>query len=452
MADADKKVGLTADQEAQRLKSMNNEQVLKEIDAHFKSVEAYMDPKALEDSKIKMAEAVDQARQNDKKNAAFANPFAKVLVYPEAGVSVAADKSGLTSTTFSGQAPVGKVGGVSGFAGASAALDKNNALDSVSTWGNGVLDPFKFAGSNIFIVGQGRGDFPSGGKFGLGSFTGTLGGIVNPEGTKVNLVGLGSAALDGSQASATFNASLGFNGQGITGKGEGSVDAGLTQNILGPGTNVTVGAIWIEPDAFANNVGSKTELRVTAGNVQSGNPDLGFMLSEKVVWGQGAQTEKASDLATEVLKRMGRDKPAQTPDYLSSAANAPVADAGKTSTPPKEEPVLTAEYKRHDETTSAAGSNAQAAAEKPINLAQNEKQIFKLTEESFTKGLEAAASLYNSLPGEEQKKQFKHDFDANLAKSPMFGSMKAASAFTSEEFAAYRDKQEHRDTQLAMTM
>jgi len=82
-----------------------------------------------------------------------------------------------------------------------------------------------------------------------------------------------------------------------------------------------------------------------------------------------------------------------------------------------------------------------ATAQEPINLAQEEKRLFALTKDHFTKGVHEAAVLYNSLPDEKLKQQFKHDFDANLAKSNIFDNISAVREYTSQEFASQAKEQ-----------
>ncbi len=423
MADAAQDAGVMAEQQRQqelikKLAAMPEDQAIKTIQEQITPDVGKYGAEAVAAAEHNLAQVVARYKEE---HGVHVTGFADVLVREKVGASVNYDQQGNPQYGVSSQAHVGQVRDVNVFAGGSLGLD-NTGVKGGSAWVNGIGKPFDIGDAHVIPVSQLAVNVPASGKMDLGNVTGMVGAVINPEGTHGNIAALVSATADGKSANAFVDYSHDFalgNGATVT------PHAGVTQQFMGDqGTSLSGGLRMHDPHLLGKTTGMALELTAGSTNLRDNNPG----------WSAGAQVEvtfnnpekkAVSSLEEAFMNATGKGRTPSAADQLTPTTSN-ISDAGKPPVPPREEPVLT----------------ASTPAKEPVSLAQDEKRIFNLTEQSFTQGLRAAADLYNSLPDEKLKQQFKHDFDANLAKSPVFGNIKASSEFTSQEFASRATEQQ----------
>lgn len=443
MTDEAKDADLTAEKQQQelikKLAAMPEPEAVKAIEENANRDVGKYGSEAVAAAERNLAHDVAQYK---KEHGVYVNGYADVLVRKEGAVTVGADASGVQNTTFSRQTDIGKIGDVSFLGGTATTVNTKGELTSGSAWVNGAGPAYDLDVAKVIPVGQLKVDVQPNSPLNAGNVSAMVGAVINPDATKNNVAVLLGGTLDANNLNLTVNDSQDFNlskNSVITG------NAGLTQDLLHGKTAFSVGGRYHEKDLFSPTTGGALE--IGASQTLGNKFDPNIMVKVSVTSGNTVDAGD-SPLEKAFMKATGKD---HTESYVP---NQKVADANILipSAPPKEQPIQTAaagdNYIKHADVVraNAAASTSQTAADKTINLAQEENRLFKLTRESFVKGVNEAADFHNGLPNDELKAQFRHDFAKNLA--PLFnGNIKAADAYTSEEFAS---REKYQQQQLAM--
>jgi hypothetical protein len=285
-------------------------------------------------AELNTAQEVAKYRDEHK---VYVTGFADVLVRKEVAVSVNADKHGVQNTTFSGQTDVGSIGGANLFAGASGTLNNEGNLTSGSAWINAAAPVYDAGVAKIIPVGQVKATATTTGDFGPQNISGTAGVVINPDGTKANVVGLIGGAIGGGSINLTANYSQDLplgNGVIVT------PNVGVTQDVLKGNTSVSGGVRAHDPHLFDPTTGGAIALTANGTSLQN-NPDYGVNVQASVTFGNAATNNAPTPLEAAFMKATGRTDgttekdatPASAPRHgqVPSAQQQDAAEQAKAS-------------------------------------------------------------------------------------------------------------------------
>lgn len=247
----------------------------------------------------------------------YVTGFADVLVRKEIAVSMTVDKNGVQNTTFSGQTDVGSIGGANLFAGASGTLNNEGNLTSGSAWINPVGPAYDAGVAKIIPVGQVEVKATTTGDFGLKNIRGTIGVVINPDGTKANVVGLIGGAIGGESLNLTANYSHDIplnNGVIVT------PNVGVTQDVLKGNTSVSGGVRAHDPHLFGKTTGGALEVTASGTSLQN-NPDYAVNAKVSMTFGNAPATNNSvTPLEAAFIKAAGKTEENTEKDATPSSA------------------------------------------------------------------------------------------------------------------------------------